>query len=199
MIISIYQRLLSISDRFDIYVNHVKKYIAKRGFFSFTIEVKNLQNMTKTIIKRKGFNGLKSNYEITLSDNSKYHFKTDSYRKGIWKIGNESDSDSYQLYEHEGYAYSLYKEELQIAFCKKNEAVFFGKDKFEIEADDEVEEELVITIFLIIDNAFFIDRGIRVPIISKFFSDGKPRNWQWQPKIKKIQKTVINPTCFRIM
>jgi len=62
--------------------------------------------------------------------------------------------------------------------------VFFGKDKFEIEADYDVKEEIVIAIFLIIDNAFFVDRGIRFPFNIKFFNDGKHRNWQWQPKIK---------------
>lgn len=171
---------MSVSDRFDIYVNDKKKYIAKRGFFSFIIKIKDNQNSLKTTIKRKDFNGIKSNYEVTFPNNSKYRFKTNSYRKGVWELGNEETK--YQLYEHEGYAYSLYKDEKQIAFCKKNEMVFLGKDKFEIEADYDVEEKIVIAIFLIIDNAFFVDRGIRFPFNTKFFDDGKHRNWQWQSK-----------------
>lgn len=173
---------MSISDRFDIYVNNEIKYLARRGFFSFTIEIKDNQNSLRTKIKRNDFNGIKSNYEVTFSDNSIFQFKTNSFRKGVWEMGNEENK--YLLYQHEGYAYSLYKDDKQIAFCKKNELVFFGKDKFEIEADYDVKEEIVIAIFLIIDNAFFIDRGIRVPLNTKFFDDGKHRDWQWKPKLK---------------
>jgi len=128
MKISIYQRIISFSDRFDIYVNNELKSIAKRGFFSFIIEMKDNQKKLKTIIKRKTINGIKLNYEITFSDNSKYRFKTNSYRKGVWEMGNEENK--YQLYEHEGYAYSLYKEERQIAFCKKTK--WFSLEKINL-------------------------------------------------------------------
>lgn len=183
MRISIYQRIFSISDKFDIYINEKNKYLAKRTFFSFKIEIKDNNHSTQTIIRRKDFNGVKSNYEVKCSDESKYLFKTISFRKGIWELSNEENT--YTIYEHEGYNYSLFRNEHQIGSCKKNEVVIFGKDKFEIEVDYDVDVEKVVAIFLILDNALFVDRGIRIKFRNKMFDDGIHRNWQWKSKTDK--------------
>ena len=182
MQISIRQRLLSISDRFDIFVDDQQMYTAKRRFFSSTIYLKNQLGSTIISIRKRpfGINGF--GYKIKVIDGLSYNLKTQSLRKGVWTL--DTEEYHYHLYEHEGYAYSLYKEETQIAFCKKNEVVFWGKDQFEITADYDVDQAIVIAMFLIIDHAYFLDRLVRIPFQTKFFSDGKSRNWHWRPKLR---------------
>jgi|GEM_PF-6449591 len=103
-----------------------------------------------------------------------------SNKRGVWELsGGES---AYTLYGHEGYAYSLFHGEHQIAACIKNQIVIGGGDSFDIKADYNVEMEKVICIFLIIDHTFFVGWGLRIAWVTKVYEDVKARNWQWVPK-----------------
>ena len=182
MKIAIHQRLLSIGDKHDIYLNGEKKYLAKRSLFSSITRLKDQSSTLTATIKREVLKGITSHFTLDLENNSKCYFKVVSARKGIWEL--KDDTSTFILYGHEGYAYSLYQDEKQIAAAKKNEIVFLGKDKFEIEADYDVDVEKVIAIFLIIDRIYFRDRESRGPALMKLAQDGKPRNWQWSPTEK---------------
>lgn len=182
MKVSIRQRRFSLSDRYTIEVDGERKFSARRGFFSLKIYLQDESGAVKTTIRKSLVRFGKRSYSLTFPGNVRYHFHIVSSKNGIWELDDEQGP--YSLYEHEGYAYSLYHKDKQIAACKKNEVVFGGGDQYELDVDFDVELERVISIFLIIDHAYFSGWGLRIAWTPKIFEDGKVRNWQWQPKDK---------------
>lgn len=182
MEISIRQKRFSLSDRYTIKIDGEKQYKARRGFFSLKIKLADERGQLRATIKKSLVRFGKGRYSLSFPENERYRFNRLSSKKGVWEL--ENGESTYTLYGHEGYAYSLFQGEQQIAACKKNEVVIGGGDNFDIKADFDVDIEKVISIFLIIDHAYFAGWGIRIPLITKIHEDGKPRNWQWQPKSK---------------
>ena len=180
MKISIDQKRLSLIDRFHIGVNGNERFIGKRKFFSYKLEVFSSEMEVMAVVKRKSHTELDASYSINILHDGDYEFTTVSRKRGIWKIvGQKSE---YILYEHEGFNYSLYKNDIQIGKAIKNDFVVLGGDRFSVQANNGENILLLISIFLSLDNACFIDRGFRFGYSTKLSKDGKRRDWNWKPK-----------------
>src|SRR5579863_2862670 len=124
----------------------------------------------------------KASFDLTRSDNSVLHFRTQSF----WKSEYECwvGADFYVIYGHRGRKYSIFKNEQQIAWWDKNAVSWFGGEKYKIIADQNADIELLISFCLVVDNITENSRGnnpIRIDI-GNIFSQGRKFDQGWQPK-----------------
>jgi hypothetical protein len=184
MEIKIKQRKWSLNSSYKVYQNGKEEFEALRKFYSGTIRLWDKNRIQKAKMSWNLLGGLTS-FSVKKLDGRTYKFKTESYWKDHWKLENEKER--YDVYEHEGLNFSIYLNEEQVGMCQKNDIVLLGGDQYDIKADYDVDIELIVIIFLLIDNTKFSGRnGLNWNFGKQISSEKKARNFHWQPKRNKI-------------
>jgi hypothetical protein len=82
--------------------------------------------------------------------NEVLNFTTKSY----WKLHYQCQhqNDKYDIYGHRGRKYSIYKNEVQIAYWDKEAVSWFSGDNYMILTDNDANHQLLIGFCLILDN-----------------------------------------------
>lgn len=168
MIIDINQQKIAIADKYRIYLNGELHYRASRRLFRFfaIIDLFANANIIPQLTIRKKLAFFYASYDIELSNGLTYHFSTKSFWKRQYQclVGN----DLYKIYGHSARKYSVFRNNIQIAWWDKEPVSWFAGDNYQITADDNISYELLIAFCLIIDhyksdnhdnNIFNIDLG----------------------------------------
>lgn len=151
MIIDINQKKISIGDKYKIFLNEKETYYAATQLFKLLSEI-NLFEINSTsprITLKKCWSWLDTKYDIYRNE-QKYEFRTVSFWKNHHKchVGN----DVYEIYGHRGRKYSIFKNNIQVAWWDKNLVTWFNGDNYQMNADNDCDGELIIAFCLIIDN-----------------------------------------------
>jgi uncharacterized protein YxjI len=185
MEIDINQKKISIGDKYNIFTNGLQTHFASKGIFQLLAEIKLFENgddMPKMTIKKR-LSWFKAKYDITRWDNSVFSFRTKSFWKSYFQCicGN----DTYDIYGHRGRKYSIYKNNVQVAWWNKNAVAWFNGDNYKIFADNNCDVNLLISFCLVIDNWAYNDEKNKNTININLGNIG----WQakkfdpaWQPK-----------------
>lgn len=192
MEINISQNKISVSDKYQIYIEGQKKYFASAKLFRLLSEI-NLFNYTENktennavfIIKKK-WNWFKTTYDLRRFDNNVFEFTT----KNMWKRHYNCivGQDNYEIFGHNGRKYSIYKNDKQVAWWDKESVSWFNGDNYKIIADNDCDYCIIISFCLVIDNSASNDNdGNMVTIdLGNFGSQAKEFDKNWQPN-KNIQ------------
>lgn len=173
---------------FNIFIDNLQTY-----FFSIDSSngspliflFNNEDSMARLSISQQ-FSLFKAKYKIRLSDNNEIEFKT----KSTWKLHYQCQKgvDTFDIYGHIGRKYSVYKNNVQIAYWDKNGDILRNGVKYSIISDNHCEFELVIAFCLIIDNFLVFDAEQRRGMVFNFGNVGgqeKEFNADWKPNDRK--------------
>jgi len=184
MEIDINQKKISIGDKYQIFTDGQQTYYAARKLFNFLPVVNLFENkfeMPRMTIKKR-LSLFKATYDITRWDNNVFEFRTISF----WKLHYNClvGMDSYDIYGHRGRKYSIFKNDIQVAWWDKKAVTWFAGDNYKITADKNCDINLLISFCLIIDN-FTSDKneGNAVNIdLGNFGFQTKKFDVNWNPK-----------------
>jgi len=187
MRIDINQKKISLFNSYKIFIEQRKAYTADCDivFLMPIIELHKINGNKPIVIIKKRWSLLKPKYDILFKDGTVANFRT----KSSWDChyNCEYKNDKYTIYSHLERKYSIYKNDIQIAWWDKEAVVWFSGDNYKIVADSDVEIELIISFCLIIDNYF--NRRSRGNILTYDFGEvlheDKSFNSKWLPKENK--------------
>ena len=185
MEIIINQKSVSLTDEYQIFVENNLNFnvISEPLKTSAKFDVYNSEN-NKQILKiaKRNF-GIRANYLIEdLRNNQIYSFEEINNIKLHLKC--QIGENLFQLYGHNGNKYSIYKNQIQIAFWEKNNLILRENDSYKILANAN-EDPLILSAFCIcIDNSknnfqnelsiFNFDIGFKGNLLKKFDENWKP-------------------------
>lgn len=159
MEIDINQKKISIGDKYQIFIEGQQAYSASRQLLQLLPEINLFQTNSgggarMTIKKRLSW--FKAKYDITRWDNNVFQFRT----KSIWKLHYQCQfgPDTYDIYGHRGRKYSVYKNDIQVAWWDKKAVSWFAGDNYKITADKDCDIDLIISFCLIVDNFSYNDK-----------------------------------------
>ena len=152
MEIDINQKKISIGDKYQIFIDGQQTHTASKEIFQFLPTINlfdNIGGRAKIKIKKR-ISWFEAKYDLTRWDNNILEFKTTSF----WKLSYQCqcDSDMYEVYGHKGRKYSVYKNNIQVAWWDKEAVTWFEGDNYKIIADNDCDVDLVIAFCLIVDN-----------------------------------------------
>ncbi|MEH6308746.1 hypothetical protein RYH73_24040 [Olivibacter sp. CPCC 100613] len=152
MEIVIHQKKITIGNKYKIFINQQASYRASRQLFQLLAEILlfDMQQSTPVLKINKRFYWFKAKYDIRTEDGTVLRFRTKSYWKRHYQC--QIGTDYYDIYGHRGRNYSVYKNNIQIAWWKRGAIVWFEGDNYVIQADDTSDPKLLIAFCLIIDN-----------------------------------------------
>ncbi len=185
MEIDINQKKISVGDKYQIFIDGEQTHFASRQLLQLIPQINlfKIDEGRARMIIDKRVSAFKESYDITRWDNNLVRFRT----KSIWKSHYQCQcgSDLYDIYGHRGRKYSIYKNDIQIAWWDKKAVSWFAGDNYKIIADKDCDAELLISFCLIVDNfssennkndaIFNYDLG-NIGFQAKKFDD------TWQPK-----------------
>jgi hypothetical protein len=154
MRLDINQKKISIRNKFNIFLNGHPAYQAQQELFRLLPVINLFEQENPVVIRfsaRKRLTLLNINYDITRWDNAVFHFRTVSFFKRHYRC--EVDGDVYDIYGHRGLKYSVYRNDVQVAYWQKESVSWFEGDNYKLIASDDVSAELLALFNIIIDNA----------------------------------------------
>ncbi len=186
MEIDINQKMISVGDKYQVFIDGKQTHYASRAFLQLMPEILLFEMESKrpkmTIDKEQSF--LKTKYSITRWDNNILVFESVSILKLVYQC--DCGEDHYELYGHYGRKYSIFKNGSQVAWWEKKGVSWFSGDNYKIIADIDCNVLLLISFCLIVDN--FSDQGVPAGGIVNFdlgnigFS-AKKFDESWQAKV----------------
>ena len=184
MEIDINQKKISIGDKYKIFVDGQQTHYASTKLFRWLAEINLFEyghDRPKYIIKKKWafFN---TSFDITRWDNNVFEFRT----KNFWRHHYfcQVGQDFYEVLGHRGRKFSVYKNDVQIAWWDKNAVAWFNGDNYKLIADKNSDFELIISFCLLIDNTFSKDNDSNTMTIDigNIGLQTKKFDPTWQPK-----------------
>ena len=152
MEIDVNQKKISIGDKYQIYTDRQQTHFATRQLLQLLPEINLFENSggRPRMIITKRLSWFKAKYDITRWDNNILNFRT----KSIWKLHYQCQSgpDLYDIYGHRGRKYSVYKNDVQVAYWDKKAVTWFAGDNYKIIADRDCDKDLILSFCLIVDN-----------------------------------------------
>ncbi len=190
MKIDVNQRAISIGDKYTIFINGSEEYFASVAIFTLLAEITLSRGKGKDsllmIKKRLAF--FKARYDIKIGGTETLEFITTSILKKQYRC--IQGFDTYDIYANRGRKYSIYKNDIQIAWFEDAAVTWFNGDNYSMQADDDINKELLIAFCLIIDNYANNDRGksaLNINIGNLGVFGAKKFDKDWQPKKLKLK------------
>ena len=183
MEIDINQKKISIGDKYKIFIDGQHRHKASSKIFRLLSEIELYEWDSEFPRMRinKRFNLITAKYDITKDDGSVYEFRTTSFWKGHYQC--ICGADVYDIYAHRGRKYSVYKNDVQVAWWTKQAVSYFSGDNYKIIADRNSDYNLLISFCLIIDN--YRSEGDKKAInidIGRIGPQARTFDVNWQPK-----------------
>lgn len=188
MQIDIEQKAISFGDKYTILLDGKEAYYARGAVFTILakISLSAEKQGTPLLVINKKFAPFMAEYTITMADGSILNFTTLS----VWGYHYQCvmGNDTYDIYGNRGLKYSIYKNNVQVAYFVAASAVLFFGDSYTLYADDDCNQELLIAFCLIIDNYAYNDNGKYTITINlgKIGIGMKKFDSEWRPNKGKI-------------
>jgi uncharacterized protein YxjI len=185
MEIDINQKKISFGDKYQIYTDGRQTHSATIQLLQWLPEIDLFENdddrIKMTINKRLSW--FKAKYDITRRGNEDvFYFRT----KSFWKLHYQCQcgADKYDVYGHRGRKYSIYKNDIQVAWWDQKAVTFFAGDNYKIIADKDCDVDLIISFCLIVDNFSNNNRNGNIVTfdVGNIGVQEKKFDTSWQPK-----------------
>ncbi|HTA82018.1 MAG TPA: hypothetical protein VK783_03740 [Bacteroidia bacterium] len=152
MQIDINRKAISIGEKYAVYLNGTQQWTASKEIFTWLARLHVLtfpEGSTIIDLDQENF-WIKPLFTITVRDKEPLTFTTTSF----WKLQYQciDGNDTYNIYAHFGTKYSVFKNDIQIAYWEESMVNWFDGENIKIYADHNVDKELLISLCLIVDN-----------------------------------------------
>lgn len=181
MKIAIKQSFFSFGDNYSISIGGEQKYTASSPFFYWPKQI-NLyaepgQALKLRLQKNWGFSA--TSFDLTKDAGDVFKFRS----KNFWKpdYSCQSETVSYEIYGHVGYSYSVFRNDIQVAWWEKNN-IIDGGDTYTIEADSDCDYELIIGFCIIIDAAHSNSSSAGAIDLGNIGPESRKFDRNWRPK-----------------
>ena len=152
MKIDINQKKITIGDKYQIFVNGEQCYSASTELFRLLSVINLFDNegsRARMTIKKK-WTWWGASYDLIRYDGNVFTLKTVS----AWKLHYQCqyENNLYDIYGHRGRKYSVYKDNVQVAWWDKEAVTWFEGDNYSINANNDIDRDLIISFCLLMDN-----------------------------------------------
>lgn len=177
MIIKIEQSFLSFKDKYAIYLNDVLKYRAKSSFFQLpgktNLGLYNLEDYKYFSIQR--LSPFYFEYNLLLDDETTIEIRVIS---GIsFHYSFEYENSKFEIFGHTGRKFSIFQNNIQIAWFEKALMVDF----YELTTNENAPIEILIGFILAFDIHYHPDSNFYIDL-GNIGRNLKPFNESWLPK-----------------
>lgn len=175
------ERRFSFRSEYDISGGGVE-YYARKAFFSFHDKIR-LQASDGHILARiRGyFSPLRLKHDFYLSDGRVFHFRCAKLWTRVFECGD--GKDCYQLYQHKGLKYSIFREDRQIAAFRKNRLVIGKGNKYELRVDSDADLPIVLCLVLTYNVSEEDDKHEAVTVdFGNIGPEDRPFDSMWEPR-----------------
>ncbi len=185
MRIDINQKKIALGDQYRIYTNEKETHQAHTELFTFlpVIQLAIKDNLNPLLKIHKKWSLFKAKYDMTIANTEKLEFRTKSFWRPHYQC--QLGADLYDVYANKGRKYSVYKNNVQIAWWDKEAVTWFEGDNYTLLADDDADHTLLIAFCLIVDN-FNSKKNEGNTVTYDFGNIGrsaKPFDEYWRPKV----------------
>ena len=182
MRIDIKQRKITLTSTYNIFVDNEERYKAQKKIFRLFAEIP-ITDINSGEVKlriKKRFFFIKPHYSFYRGNDILEFINVDFWR------GHYQCTDSlnvYDIYANTGLRFSIFKNDVQIAWFSKNSVAVFAGDEYVMSADHNCDVELLSAFCITIDHHLFRrNRGMvnfdfgRPGMVKRQFDES------WQPK-----------------
>jgi hypothetical protein len=184
MNIDIQQEKISIGARYDVLVDGQQSHSAASRFprIRAVIDLVTTPSRAQTLTIRRRFALFKADYDIVLPDGKVAQFRTQSYWQKHFQC--TCGADNYDIYGHRGRKFSVYKNDVQVAWWERNSITFFKGDSYRIVTESGPVHLMVIAFCLIIDNYSNSDGSSNMITINfgSLIGGARPFDPSWAPR-----------------
>lgn len=150
MFINVQQRNASFSPEYDIETPGCI-YFAQQKFFTLKKRITLTAPRERLLAKIVGTSAFfHVHFDFDFADGRFYEFWTESNWQGVY--GCENRKESYRLYRHRGFDYSIFQSDNQIAAFTRNRIKIGAGDQYDVLLNDDADPILVICMVLAIDS-----------------------------------------------
>lgn len=188
MIIELSQEKWALGNKYLISVDDENSFYAESKLFRIFSEIGLFEysiSSPKFTIKRR-WAWFNLAYDLIRSDKRVFKLKTVELRRGHYSC--QVVHDSYDIYQNKGRRYSIFKNNIQIAYWEKDAISVYEGDYYRITADYDVDVELLICFCICIDNSYSNDTSKSSTTITYDFGNiwptAKSFEETWKPKEK---------------
>lgn len=186
MIIDINQHKISIGSHYDIFIDGEKKYYGKQKLFKLFAEVNLFAETTneQAFKVKKKFFLLYPTYVLTDSQGKEAILEMKSYWKTHYQCTYQHKV--YDIYAHRGRKCSVFINGKQVAWWDKQAVSWFDGDNYQIIADDDINEQVLIACCLAYDNYTYKsqDKGVFNYDLGNLIFQNRSFDKQWKPNNK---------------
>jgi hypothetical protein len=149
--VTIKERKLTLLSEYDISAAGTNYYARKQ--FTFLFNKLQLRTEAGEVVAgmQSRFSFFRSKYDFQLSDGRLYHFQCENLWKNVYVC--EREAECYQLYQHKGLKFSIFRNQTQIAAFTKNRIVIGNGNRYEIRMNSDADVVLVICMVLVQNTA----------------------------------------------
>jgi uncharacterized protein YxjI len=184
MEIDINQKKISIGDKYQIFIDGQQTHFASRKLWRLMPEINlfEIGDDTPEITINRRLSWFRARYDITRGTNTVLQFRTKSFWKHHYQC--QSAADNYDIYGHRGRKYSIYKNDVQVAWWDKKAVTWFAGDNYKITADKDCDVDLIISFCLVVDNFSSDDHGDKAVTynVGNIGFQAKKFDQNWFPK-----------------
>ena len=185
MEIDINQKRISLRAEYKIFQDGKEQFSADKRLFTFFDEIQ-LFDLSHRILRyriKQKWAWFHTSYDLTDQSNQTLKFRTLSFWKRHYQC--QDGQDTYEIFGHRGRKFSIYKNDVQVAWWNKESVTWFSGDNYKIIADKDSKIELLISFCLITDNQSSQNKeGNAVSIdFGNFGPQAKAFNPNWTPKV----------------
>lgn len=164
-----------INKRNEVFLDDQLTYFISSKFSILTrIKISDYITKNPRLVLKELFVPFKRSFDI-IRDDKVFHFRL----KKAWKtqFNCQVENDLYEIYSHRGRKYSVFKNNIQVAWWESDLVILFG-NKFKIIADKDADYELLIAFCIILESS----NGGSTLDLGNVGGQGKSFDAYWQPK-----------------
>ncbi len=195
MEITIKKQTISLGEIYNISVNGDLAFTASREAFKFGVKLYNLNDQTPIVTIQPVFLTWLAQYNYVFNDNSIGAFEV-IRTAFVFDAEAVLKKNNYEIAEHRGRKFTIYKNGQQIAWWRTKMVTFFVGDSATMIADDDCDLDEVLSILLTVEH--LKTRKDRQSININFgrLFQSKKFDETWQPKINYFNANSKKPLSY---
>ena len=192
MEITINKQTISLGEIYNINVNGQLTFTASRGAFKLGIKLYNLNDQSPLVTIQPVLLTWLPQYNYIFNDDSNGIFEV-IRTAFVFDAEAVIKKSNFEINEHRGRKFTIYKNGKQIAWWKTKMVTFFVGDNATMLADDDCDLNEVLTILLTVEHLKTRKERQWININFGRLFQSKKFDETWQPKINYNKTYSINP------
>jgi uncharacterized protein YxjI len=192
MEIKIEKKKISLKEGYVITIDGKQAYAASRGVWKAGVQLFKDGSATPVLTIKPKFTWSRPKYNLVAPDGTIHLFETKKMYTKFDAICINGD-DTYEVCGHRGRKYSIFKNNVQVAWWSKKAISFFAGDSLKLITDDKIDLDFILALCITVEHLKTRRRKNRYINMDfgKIFQSRK-FDKNWQPKLDS-SKPAYNP------